>query len=155
MISVQGKRSSNTDSYQLQGVNVTEFSPVEYGDRLLERAGLTSLEARKNAFLSDPGSTVTVQRADDSSGSLLTNASSGWLVVESSGDNYRGTLFTTMAGAVAQVWSILSLQQELSVQDAATVSSTQSSAPPASALTLQVSVSLGMKSVVLANLQGT
>lgn len=123
-----------------------ELSPAAYGKALLEQVGLTTLEAIKNTFVSDPGATVVVDASDRTTGFKVAGDPQGWLVIESCADDHRGMVFQTAAGATAQVWSILSMQ------DAGTVNISESTTTSTPILSFQGMGPLGIKSVVMANL---
>ena len=124
-----------------------ELSPGAYGKALLEQVGLVTFEALKNTFVSDPGTSVVVDTVDGGTSFNVSGPAQGWLVVESCSDDHRGMVFQTAAGATAQVWSILAMQ------DAGTVILTESTTTSTPILVFQGMGPLGMKSVVMADLQ--
>lgn len=126
----------------LQVGQLAGISPAEYGRNLLEQAGLTSLEAVKNAFVADPGTTVTVTEGAD--GLSINDDRPGWIVVDSCAGDHRGSHFQTFAGAVAQMWSVLA------VHNAGTVTFSESSPRESRTIAFQGMGPLGMKSVVMA-----
>jgi hypothetical protein len=136
---------AGTTSLQLGAF--AELSPAAYGKAMLEQAGLSTLEAIKDTFVSDPGASVVVDTVDGGTGFTVSGGAQGWLVVESCADDHRGIVFQTAAGATAQVWSILAMQ------DAGTVSLSESTTTSTPILVFQGMGPLGMKSVVMANLQ--
>ena len=61
----------------LQVGQLAGMSPTQYGRNLLEQAGLKSLEAVKNAFVRDSGTTVTV--TDGAGGLSVSTDRPGWV----------------------------------------------------------------------------
>lgn len=152
MISFGGKGASNVDAVSVQQASFTGLSSAACGEVLLEQFGLTSLEARKNTFLNDPGTFVAMKGGELDSSHLRSHASDGWLVVESCEGDNRGTLFTTASGAIAQVWSILSMQDSVSLQPQVLLSLKDIVSSAASSLSFTMVGPLGVKSLHLANL---
>jgi hypothetical protein len=136
--------SSSVTSLQVGAM--AELSPAEYGKALLEQAGLTTLEATKNAFITDPGRVVRVECGGDATSFTVTEPSKGFLVVESCADDHRGLVYQTYAGATAQVYAVLSMQ------DAGTVTLAESTTSATPMLSFQGMSPLGMKSVFMAEL---
>ena len=129
----------------LQVGQLAGMSPTQYGRNLLEQAGLKSLEAVKNAFVRDSGTTVTV--TDGAGGLSVSTDRPGWVVIDSCAGDHRASHFQTFAGAAAQVWSVLALH------DAGTVTFSESSPNESRTITFQGMGPLGMKSVVMAPLE--
>jgi|GEM_PF-6312155 len=126
----------------LQIGQLAGISPTQYGRKLLEQAGLTSLEAVKNAFVADPGTAVKVTEGAD--GLSIDDDRPGWIVVDSCAGDHRGSHFQTFAGAVAQMWSVLA------IHNAGTVTFSESSPGESRTIAFQGMGPLGMKSVVMA-----
>jgi hypothetical protein len=92
----------------LQFGQVAEIPAAACGQGLLEVAGLTTFEETMRAFVSDPGTAVPVTSSAEPYGFVVDGVSKGWLVVDRSGGDLRGTVHQSFAGAAAQVWAIVS-----------------------------------------------
>jgi hypothetical protein len=130
----------------LQAGRFGEFSLAACGQLLLEVAGLTTLEDTKNAFVGDPGTTVTVMPSTQQRGFVIDGANDGWLVVDSCGGDHRGTVHTTFAGAAAQVWALVSMQ------DAGTVTMAEPNSKESPVFSFEGMGKVGMKSIVMSSL---
>lgn len=142
-------RVTSTPAASAAPAVTAELSPTQHGKALLQNAGLTSLEATKNAFLNDPGAIVEVGVSSDGKNVTLTGEHQGWLVVELHPDSCRGRVFKSYAGATAQVWSVLSMQ------DTGTVTVSSSMTPSVPSFTFHGSGPLGATSLVMSNLEAS
>jgi hypothetical protein len=117
------------DSRDLQNtINTDQITvasnPAATGRILLEAAGLNTLMATSQAVVSDPGQSVLVT---GSGGEFNVEGahSTGYLVVDESNEHYRGWVYQTFAGAAAQAWMLVSIQDTGTVAMTAPDSDTQ------------------------------
>jgi hypothetical protein len=104
---------SRTAAPQVRPVDLASISSQEYGKALLTSAGIDSLESRKEAFLGDPGTSVTVEQNGPSYIVSGHPSESGWFVIQSSPGHLSATHFETDKGAIAQLWAVSAMQDEI------------------------------------------
>jgi len=137
-LSKPNNAASPLNARELEGL-----SPVEVGEALR-----SCLEAMKGAFLGDPGIVVNVSPSSHPGGVAVDVAAgvSGWLVIDSSGTDYRARIHNTFAGALAQVSTIVSTQSN------GTVTMADSRAAGSPAFAFHGYGPLGPRTVVMTNL---